>query len=127
MSNSTTPGKKKDENSEDTKNEDNKETRRGPELTDEQQVFLDRLFEEMHQVESFKNNPGRPEGELKTLDADAVLQLESHLSIDDQYAPSTASLGYADCPVEQHLIPGFPAPRACSGLQGNIRSMLSRI
>lgn len=57
-----------------------------PELSDEQRMFIDKLLAEMDMVASFKNNPGRPTGELKLLDHDALQQLESRLSIDDQYA-----------------------------------------
>lgn len=57
-----------------------------PELSDEQRTFIDKLLAEMDMVASFKNNPGRPIGELKLLDHDALQQLESRLSIDDQYA-----------------------------------------
>ncbi|EJF63681.1 hypothetical protein DICSQDRAFT_101612 [Dichomitus squalens LYAD-421 SS1] len=69
--------------------ENDEEKQQGPKLTAEQQAFLDKLFEEMRQVESFKNNPGQPQGELKILDADAAKQLESHLSIDDQTTPDS--------------------------------------
>lgn len=99
------PGKKKDDkgqsktkdNAEDqpggekanghAESQDNKTD--GPELTDDQRVFLDKLIAEMHLVESFKNNPGRPKGELKLLNGDALQQLESHLSIDDQCVTSS--------------------------------------
>ena len=57
-----------------------------PELSEEEQRFLDKLLAEMDTVASFKNNPGQPQGDLKLLDGDALEQLESHLSIDDQYA-----------------------------------------
>ncbi|OJT14472.1 Nitrate reductase [NADH] 1 [Trametes pubescens] len=57
-----------------------------PELSDEQRIFINKLLAEMDMVASFKNNPGRPTGELKLLDHDALRQLESRVSIDDQYA-----------------------------------------
>lgn len=40
---------------------------------------------EMRTLDAFNNNPGEPKGELKLLDGDALEQLESRLSIDDQY------------------------------------------
>ncbi|CDO69334.1 hypothetical protein BN946_scf184746.g15 [Trametes cinnabarina] len=58
-------------------------------LTDEQQKFLDKLLVEMATVESFKNNPGHPKGELQLLDEEALEQLESRLSIDDQNTPDS--------------------------------------
>lgn len=64
--------------------EDEEAKKQEPELNSEQQVFLDRLFHEIHEVESFKNNPGEPQAKLALLGGDAVKQLESHLSIDDQ-------------------------------------------
>ncbi|KAL1944973.1 hypothetical protein VTO73DRAFT_2593 [Trametes versicolor] len=60
-----------------------------PELSDEQRAFIDKLLAEMDMVASFKNNPGRPIGELKLLDHDALQQLESRLSIDDQSTPDS--------------------------------------
>ncbi|EIW58264.1 uncharacterized protein TRAVEDRAFT_47429 [Trametes versicolor FP-101664 SS1] len=60
-----------------------------PELSDEQRMFIDKLLAEMDMVASFKNNPGRPTGELKLLDHDALQQLESRLSIDDQSTPDS--------------------------------------
>ncbi|TFY58429.1 hypothetical protein EVJ58_g6427 [Rhodofomes roseus] len=57
----------------------------GPKLTGEQQKFLQKLIEEMRTLDSFKNNPGEPKGELKLLDGDALDQLESRLSIDDHH------------------------------------------
>ncbi|KAI0358058.1 hypothetical protein OH77DRAFT_1502602 [Trametes cingulata] len=60
-----------------------------PELTDEQRRFLDKLLAEMETIASFKNNPGLPKGELKLLDVNALQQLESRLSIDDQSTPDS--------------------------------------
>ena len=53
-------------------------------MTDDQRTFLDQLLAEMHMIESFKNNPAEPQDDLKLLDSDALQQLESRLSIDDQ-------------------------------------------
>ncbi|KAI0325977.1 hypothetical protein GY45DRAFT_1374345 [Cubamyces sp. BRFM 1775] len=60
-----------------------------PELSAEEQRFLDKLLAEMDTVASFKNNAGQPQGDLKLLDGDALEQLESHLSIDDQNTPDS--------------------------------------
>ncbi|KAI0659447.1 hypothetical protein C8Q70DRAFT_1053815 [Cubamyces menziesii] len=60
-----------------------------PPLSDEEHSFLDKLLAEMDTVSSFKNNPGQPQGDLKLLDGDALEQLESHLSIDDQDTPDS--------------------------------------
>ncbi|KAI0630568.1 hypothetical protein C8Q77DRAFT_1133937 [Trametes polyzona] len=61
-----------------------------PTLTSEQHRFLDKLLAEMDMVASFRNNPGRPKGELKLLDDDdALQQLENRLSIDDQSTPDS--------------------------------------
>ena len=59
-----------------------------PEMTPMQQYFLDRLQEEMQTMRSFQNNDGRPEGDLKLLDTDALDQLESGVSVEDQYVSS---------------------------------------
>ncbi len=52
--------------------------------SDEQRAFLKRISEEFLTIKSFKNNLGEPKCALKLLDGDALEQLESHLSIDDQ-------------------------------------------
>ncbi|KAH9920934.1 uncharacterized protein B0H18DRAFT_1190512 [Fomitopsis serialis] len=75
----------KDESKNVDESGDGEDKPKEPELTDEQQRFLERLIEEMRTIDSFKNNPGQPKGELKLLDGDALEQLESRLSIDDQY------------------------------------------
>ena len=67
-------------NESDDPNEDSDQ----PKMTDEQRAFLDKLLAEMRLIESFKNNTGEPKGELELLDQDALKQLESRLSIDDQ-------------------------------------------
>ena len=64
--------------------DDSEEETEGPNMTDEQRMFLDQLLEEMQTVESFKNNPAEPKDDLKLLDSSALQQLESRLSIDDQ-------------------------------------------
>lgn len=51
---------------------------------DEQQQFLNKLLDEFRTIKSFAHNPGVPKGELKLLDDDALDQLESRLSVDDQ-------------------------------------------
>ncbi|KAI0819144.1 hypothetical protein BC628DRAFT_1404234 [Trametes gibbosa] len=66
-----------------------KEKTAKPELSSEHDVFVDKLLIEMETVAAFRNNPGQPEGELKLLDGDALRQLESHLSIDDQNTPDS--------------------------------------
>ena len=50
----------------------------------EQKRFYERLTEEIETISSFENNDGRPSGELKLLDAGALQQLESGLSVEDQ-------------------------------------------
>lgn len=64
--------------------DDSEEESQGPNMTDEQRMFLDQLLEEMQTVESFKNNPAESKDDLKLLDGSALQQLESRLSIDDQ-------------------------------------------
>lgn len=66
------------------KESESQEGKQGPKMTDEQQSFLDKLLAEMRLIESFKNNTAEPQGELKLLDQEALHQLESRLSIDDQ-------------------------------------------
>lgn len=73
------------EDSDRTKEDNNSEKEnQGPKMTDEQHAFLDQLLEEMRMVESFQNNPAEPKDDLKLLDGNALQQLESSLSIDDQ-------------------------------------------
>ncbi|KAI0369801.1 hypothetical protein BV20DRAFT_996285 [Pilatotrama ljubarskyi] len=60
-----------------------------PAEPDEQQAFINRLSEEFRRIRSFTSNPGLPKGDLKPLDGDALEQLESRLSIDDQDTPDS--------------------------------------
>ncbi|KAI0717397.1 hypothetical protein C8T65DRAFT_717276 [Cerioporus squamosus] len=86
-----TEGEEADKKNNDEKEggNDSKKQNEGPELTDEQRAFLDQIIAEMHLVESFKNNPAEPKDDLKLLDSDALQQLESRLSIDDQSTPDS--------------------------------------
>lgn len=85
-----------------------------PKLSGEQQAFLDRLFDEIHQVESFKNNPGELQEKLALLNGDALKQIESHLSIDDQYVIPILLLSLsASSLAGQHPILGFLGILAC--------------
>ena len=54
------------------------------ELTREEKYLLQQLEEEIDTVRGFQNNDGRPEGSLKSLGGDALQQLESSLSVEDQ-------------------------------------------
>ncbi|KAI0675969.1 hypothetical protein C8Q78DRAFT_360877 [Trametes maxima] len=60
-----------------------------PALSDEQLRFHDKLVEEFRTIRAFKSNPGVPKSELKSLDGDALDQLESRLSVDDQDTPDS--------------------------------------
>lgn len=55
-----------------------------PKLSSEEQAFFDNVVKEMDVQRSFQNNEGRPDDDLKLLDATALEQLESCLSVDDQ-------------------------------------------
>lgn len=81
---------------EDDKSEENKKPNE-PELTEDQQKLLDGIMQEMRTLDAFHNNPGQPTGELKLLDGDALDQLESRLSIDDQCVRSSSSWGGLGC------------------------------
>ena len=81
---------------EDDKSEENKQPNE-PELTEDQQKLLDGIMQEMRTLDAFHNNPGQPTGELKLLDGDALDQLESRLSIDDQCVRSSSSWGGLGC------------------------------
>ena len=55
------------------------------EMTPEERKFYNKLIEEITTIRHFQNNDGQPNGELKTLaDKDALVQLESGLSLEDQ-------------------------------------------
>ena len=74
--------------------------------------FLEQLLEEMNVQQSWQNNDGRPVGELKLLDEDALEQLESCLSVDDQsvYVPGCLRTLTYDIPLEQHRTLGSRVP-----------------
>lgn len=55
-----------------------------PPISIEEAEFRSQVLAEFRTIASFKNNLGIPSGDLKALDGDALEQLESHLSIDDQ-------------------------------------------
>ncbi|RDX54486.1 hypothetical protein OH76DRAFT_1461500 [Lentinus brumalis] len=83
-------GAEKERNDDDQEGDDDPQKQsQGPELTEEQQAFLDQIISEMRLVEYFKNNPAEPKDDLKLLDSDALQQLESRLSIDDQSTPDS--------------------------------------
>ncbi|KAI0746770.1 hypothetical protein C8Q80DRAFT_1105703 [Daedaleopsis nitida] len=58
-------------------------------MTNDEKSIAERVIEEMHIIESFKNNTAEPNGGLGRLDEDALQQLESRLSIDDQSTPDS--------------------------------------
>ncbi|KAI0630736.1 hypothetical protein C8Q77DRAFT_1062963 [Trametes polyzona] len=60
-----------------------------PAVSEEQQRFLNKLLEEFRTVKSFTHNPGVPKADLKLLDGNALDQLESRLSVDDQDTPDS--------------------------------------
>ncbi|KAI0358306.1 hypothetical protein OH77DRAFT_1581746 [Trametes cingulata] len=55
----------------------------------EADIFMHRVMEEFRAVRSFTSNPGLPKGYLRPLDGDALEQLESRLSMDDQDTPDS--------------------------------------
>ncbi|KAI0340404.1 hypothetical protein BDW22DRAFT_1334308 [Trametopsis cervina] len=83
------PGKNDGEKHEEAKPENAQPKQFRPEMSQEGQRFYSKLIEEMELQRSFENNVGRPDGELKALDATALQQLESRLSIDDQSTPDS--------------------------------------
>ncbi|KAM5537092.1 hypothetical protein V8D89_009238 [Ganoderma adspersum] len=60
-----------------------------PSLPVENQAFLDQLRAEYQKISEFKSNLGKPTSELKGLDGDALKQLESDLSTEDQPYPDS--------------------------------------
>lgn len=66
--------------------------RKGAEMTFQERRFLEQLLEEMTVQMSWQNNDGKPAGELRLLDQDALEQLESRLSVDDQLVYLSATL-----------------------------------
>ncbi|KAI1798202.1 hypothetical protein LXA43DRAFT_1088331 [Ganoderma leucocontextum] len=60
-----------------------------PCLSEEQQAFLDQLRAEFKKISEFKSNLAKPTTELKGLDGDALEQLESNLSTEDQPYPDS--------------------------------------
>ncbi|RPD65482.1 hypothetical protein L227DRAFT_540273 [Lentinus tigrinus ALCF2SS1-6] len=58
-------------------------------ISTEEAEFQARVLKEFCTIAEFKNNLGIPSGELKSLDGDALEQLESCLSIDDQNTPDS--------------------------------------
>ncbi len=53
-------------------------------ISTEEREFQSRILAEFRTIATFKNNLGVPDGDLKLLDGDALEQLDSALSIDDQ-------------------------------------------
>ena len=54
-------------------------------MSSEQKKFYDQLVQENAIQKKWQNNDAEPQGELKLLDQDALEQLESSLSAEDQY------------------------------------------
>lgn len=83
------PKKKKEENGEkeggknDARSEPKKESI--PEMSPEEKKLYDQLVQESDIQRNWQNNDAEPTEELKLLDRDAMEQLESCLSVEDQY------------------------------------------
>ena len=62
---------------------------------EEQQTFLKRLHAEFETIRQFQSDVGKPSTtELRGLDGDALEQLESDLSTEDQYVTIRWSIGF---------------------------------
>lgn len=87
------PGKQtKEEDGSPRKAEENKAQAKRPDMSEQEQKFYDQLVQEMEVERSFQNNDGKPDGDLKLLDKDALEQLESRLSVEDQWVLYLASV-----------------------------------
>ncbi|GJE93762.1 molybdopterin binding oxidoreductase [Phanerochaete sordida] len=91
------PGKKKeDEENKDEDGGDKEEEepaqadeKKEPEMSPETKKFYDQLWEEGEVQKKWQNNDAEPKEDLKLLDQDAMEQLESTLSVDDQSTPDS--------------------------------------
>lgn len=94
------PGKKvvkcEGQGQKNSKKEAEETKRKGVEMTFQESGFLEQLLEEMTVQTSWQNNDGKPVGELKLLDQDALEQLESRLSVDDQSVYLSATSNAVD-------------------------------
>ena len=62
---------------------------------EEQQTFLKRLHAEFETIRQFQSDIGKPSTtELRGLDGDALEQLESYLSSEDQYVRIRLDIGH---------------------------------
>lgn len=79
------PGKEEEDKGEKDEPEQSKQDEDSrKEMSPEQKYLHQQLLEEVETMRNFQNNDGKPDGDLKLLDKDAIQQLESGLSVEDQ-------------------------------------------